>query len=392
MEITNRGCDRVDQPLSIEVTGLEPHEAIQVTARMGGPSCLTWSSVSTARADAAGWSVLSENLISSMVSEPSVRYSDNIRGSIDPLALQLSITGDHGSGGEATLERRFLTGEVAVKQWRGEVVANLFLPQQRRAGRAVLVLGGAWGEFCWSNEVAAVLASSGAPALALAYFDWDGDHGLPTTISQLPLEYVDRAIDWLERYSESPASSEIDVVGVSKGAELSLLVATHRSNIRRLVAYAPSSHVWESVRSDGSQPATSSWSRDGEPIPFLRFEADDQFYEDLDKSRLASFHQSALAEAAADHPARIPVENITADVLVMSLQYDTVWPSATMGSAIVDTMRRHGRCARELIVDGCGHTLFVPGLPANTVDDVAARSALADRRSWQALHRHLGLS
>lgn len=62
-----------------------------------------------------------------------------------------------------------------------------------------------------------------------------------------------------------------------------------------------------------------------------------------------------------------------------------------MGSIIVDTMRRHGERARELIFAGRGHTLFVPGLPANAVDDIAARSALADRCSWQALHRHLGL-
>lgn len=399
MQVTpTHGSQRIDGPLRVKFQGLAAHEDVRIQAQLRSSSGRLWSSTVAGVADADGTYTIDSSdgattgawLLSSMATEPPVRYSDEITGSLEALRVQLSVTGSAGSTSEVTVHRTFLADHTDREQWRSDLVANLFIPKTRRVERPILVLGGAWGEFCWSNEVAALLAASGAVTLALAYFDWDGDHGLPTAIADIPLEYVEAACDDLKRHPRA-ASDEIDIVGISKGAELALLLATRRLDIGKLVAYAPSSHVWESVRNDSSAAASSSWTADGAPLPFLPFDADDHFYDDLDKSRLLAFHQCALADVPHDHPSRIPVERIGAEVLLMSLREDTLWPSRAMGAAIARTLRARGGRVREAIFEGTGHTLFVPGLPANTVDDTAARSAEADRSSWHALLTHLGL-
>ncbi len=63
---------------------------------------------------------------------------------------------------------------------------------------AVVVLGGSEGGKVFTELIAALLASHGYDALALAYFDPTGTlPGLPRTLSLIPLEYFGTAIDWL---------------------------------------------------------------------------------------------------------------------------------------------------------------------------------------------------
>ncbi|NGO07014.1 hypothetical protein G5C60_04935 [Streptomyces sp. HC44] len=403
--LTRTPVARVDEPIDLHCTGLPPHgEATAHAAFRSGDGTL-WSTETRVRADDSGNADIGRaftavlagaadglGLMASMTAQPAaepVRYSDMLTGSLEPLDVTVNVCLEGRVTAERTLRRTFLVDGVKQEQWREDHVADLFLPEHRSSERPVVVLGGAWGGFGWSNEVAALLAASGRPALAVCYFDWDGDYGRPRNIVEIPLEYVATACDRLLSRADV-GSSALDLVGISKGAELALQLAVHRDDVRKLVAYAPTSHVWESVRNDPSLPARSSWSSGGAPVPFLRFDADDAFYQDLDKTRLLPFHERALAQVSPHSPARIPVERITADTLLIALRRDNLWPSAAMARAIARTMRRHGRPVRELMLEAIGHTLFVPGLPANSVDDTAAASARADRRSWEALHGHLG--
>ncbi len=61
--------------------------------------------------------------------------------------------------------------------------ATVFSPPSSPPDRCALVLGGSGGATAWSWQVAALFASRGHRAAAVAYFDWSGQPGLPRSIT-----------------------------------------------------------------------------------------------------------------------------------------------------------------------------------------------------------------
>src|SRR5258708_24149903 len=93
----------------------------------------------------------------------------------------------------------------------------------RRTG--VLMLGGSGGSYP-DDAAARDLARAGYPVLALAYFrDREGN---PPELEQkqlrkVPLEYIFKALDWLEARPEGPADP-IALMGELRGAELAPVI------------------------------------------------------------------------------------------------------------------------------------------------------------------------
>ena len=109
------------------------------------------------------------------------------------------------------------------------LVGDLYLPVGSPAKLGVLVLGGAEGGV---PSGAKFLASKGYAALALAYF---GAPGLPETLEQIPLEYLDRALAWLDASPGVPRGGVV-IQGGSKGAELALLLASRHADVIGVIA------------------------------------------------------------------------------------------------------------------------------------------------------------
>lgn len=143
---------------------------------------------------------------------------------------------------------------------------------------------------------------------------------------------------------------------------------------------------------DSSGPARSSWWWRGRPVPFLPLDPGEEFYRAFDKTALRSAHERALA--VADRGARIPIEETDAEILLLSGTADGVWPSTPMADAVVRAAAEAGRAARvgHVAFEGTGHFFAVPGTPADRPDGAPGANAHADRKSWGALRRHLGLS
>jgi dienelactone hydrolase len=264
------------------------------------------------------------------------------------------------------------------------------MPSAANDRRAVIVLPGAWGGFDWCNQIAALIAAHGRPALALPYFDWRGEYGLPKGIDEIPLEYARAAA---ERLHAEPGvdPSWTSVIGMSKGAEFALAWASHDPTVDELIALSPTLYAWESVREDGTPPARSSWTFDGSPLPFLHFNADEEFYETLDKTLLQKFHDKAVEEAPEDTPARLPVERITARTLMISQEGDTLWPASHMGAEIARVIHDAGTGvqAEHVTVPGRGHAMFVAGVPANGVDASARINGIAQTEIWSHIREFL---
>lgn len=366
----------------------------RATYRADADGCLDLASAAPIEADWHGsdayglyWSMRRETGVGR--SDAGASSVDVVTSALTPLRVVVAI--ESGSQHlEAMIERQIVSRSTVV-EWRDTTVANLFLPHRTRAPGAVIVLGGSAGGFAWSNQVAAMIAASGRAAVAVAYFDWDGAYGLPTSITEVPLERFGDVLDRLAH--DSPVGSgPVDVVGFSKGAEAALALASRRDDIANVAAVSPSAYVWESARTDPREPPRSSWTWRGEPLPFLRIDADDDFYENFDKTQLRRFHELAL-EKQHREPARIQVEAVAGDTLLVSGGADSTWPAAAMADQIVAACGRSDRRhVRHLSFEDAGHLLLPPGLPAYRWDGDPKANAKADRAAWSAIRKLLRLT
>ncbi len=145
------------------------------------------------------------------------------------------------------------------------LVGTLFTPSSRSPYAAVLCLAGL-GPGIWEPPARA-LAQEGFVALALAT---NNAEGLPPTIRSIPMEYCQRAIQWL-RETAAPARGLIAVRGHSRGAVLALVLGALFPSVRAVLAYAPRTYVGLASPAPDSfdDPATPpAWTWQGKPVRF----------------------------------------------------------------------------------------------------------------------------
>jgi dienelactone hydrolase len=212
----------------------------------------------------------------------------------------------------------------------GGLVANLWRPAGEGPHPGVLLLGGSGGGIGWQDHVGELLAERGYAALALAYF---GLEGLPSELERIPIEYVDLGLMYLGLQPDVDRT-RLGVVGVSKGGELALLIASMRPELQAIVAFVPSSVVWQSV-ADGF-PQTSSWSLRGREVPYVS-------YGDVENpSSTADFYRAGLEQSSTLEAATIPVEGINGPILLLSGREDNLWPSTMLSEQVVERLEANG--------------------------------------------------
>ncbi|RLV49404.1 acyl-CoA thioesterase [Nocardioides mangrovicus] len=202
---------------------------------------------------------------------------------------------------------------------------------------------------------------------------WFGGPGQPPGICEVPLETFTPQLDQLSR-----SCDRLVVMGVSKGAEAALLLALRDPRIDAVVAFAPTSVVWANVGAglDGQvRPQRSSWTWQGEPLPFVAY--DEQVEPGYETpGGLPSFRrvyeQSLRTHADAARAARIPVEDLEADLVLVAGGDDRMWPSVDFALQLV-AAAPHAR----LVTDAdAGHRTVLPGEvppPPSTVSDHGGR-------------------
>jgi dienelactone hydrolase len=214
---------------------------------------------------------------------------------------------------------------------------------------------------------AAPFVAHGCAALALAYFRTEG---LPRELVKIPLEYFERAIAWIGTQAELDAS-RVALVGVSRGAEAALPVATRSARVRAVVAYAPSSMVWGGLDRANPDSHVAAWTAGGIAL------------------------ESGVGRRLLDSPDSvmrfgIPVERIHGPVLVIAADSDRVWPSATMANQIMARLRAYGHSQNSaaLIYHDAGYGIafpFIPVAPRLSLGGTPSGLARADRESWHAV-------
>jgi dienelactone hydrolase len=194
-----------------------------------------------------------------------------------------------------------------------------------------MVLGGSAGGLAGADLKAALLASHGIAALAVAYF---GMEGRPPFLVGIALEDLRLGLSWLCRRPEV-AGTTVAVVGGSRGGELALLLGATYPEVGAVVAGAPSGVVWGGVAPEGS-PGGAAWTLGGRPLPAMpawRPELQAEVYA-AEPVRLAPLFAEVLGDAEAVEQAGIPVEQTNGPILLVTGDDDAMWPSRRMAEMV----------------------------------------------------------
>lgn len=144
--------------------------------------------------------------------------------------------------------------------------------------------------------------------------------------------------------------------GTSFGAEAALVTASMHA-VDGVIAVAPSSVVWAAT--DG-RTWSSHWTVGGEPLPYVRF--DTGWMPDSDPPAYVSLYDSSFdLDPVVTESARIRVEDIPAEVLLIAGGDDQVWPSARFADEIARTRAAHGLPTTVIGHPDAGHRAVLPG-------------------------------
>lgn len=236
-------------------------------------------------------------------------------------------------------------------------VANFYCDPNLTNKLGILFLGGSEGGMPYPLLF---LPEKGYPTLTLAYFK---EKGLPENLESIPLEYFDKPIEWMQHNTHIP-STNIVVIGISRGAELSLLLGSVKPAIKGVIAISPSSVVWSGIPKEVSTGTCPSWTLGGKPIPYMPFDTNDI------TSGVYNYFVRSLARQADVERAAIHVENIRGPILLASGQDDTLWPSAEMANAICARLKDAGFKYKytNLVYKNAGHTFNTNYMIGGTIE------------------------
>ncbi len=286
-----------------------------------------------------------------------------------PVATQLRAAVGDDVAATVIRRRQLAAGASVCRLDAAGLVGVSFRPAGRGPFSAVLVLGGSGGGLRGADRAAALLASRGVAALALAYF---GLAGLPADLERIPLEYVQRASRWLlgQPYVAGP---RIGLMGASRGAELALLAGAQFPEVGAVIAGAPSAVVWPGLAAPGAGSVTA-WTLGGRPVPALALRAAGAWAQAVlhEPVVTAPAYRWELRDRAAVAAATIAVERTSGPIMLLSGQADAVWPSAELADIALQRAARgrFGHGIEHIRYRDAGHLCTAPpGLPAPLVSE-----------------------
>ena len=161
-----------------------------------------------------------------------------------------------------------------------------------------------------------------------------GATGTPKHLSEISIDAIASRIAALADTS-SAAKGCVGIVGISKGGELTLLLASLSDIGDVHVAITPSDVVWQA--SNISFSRKSSWTHSGEPLAFVKYPrfSPKTFTAIRDVTRAGGLHALALEKTKDIEPMRIPVERATTPILLQAGTEDTLWPTAEMSNRLM---------------------------------------------------------
>ncbi len=348
-------------------------------------------------------------LVWSMSPVPGAQREDPPRGILPPATLTLTVETGRVAVATATIDRLRVPEDVTRTLVReAGLVGTLFHPIDDGPRPGVILLGGSEGGL---HELdAALLSAHGFAVLALAYF---GTDGVPPVLVEIPLEYFETAIGFLQAHP-AVMDGPVGVIGGSRGGEAALLIGSTFGGVGALV-----STVGSGVLTQGIGPGRDlvemagtpapSWTLGGRPLPYLRNRITPELRRQIgagEPVELALIFEPGMADPAEVEASAIPVERITGAVLLVSSGQDRMWPSGPMSEVAAARLAAAGITHERLHFADAGHPIAPPpygpatelvspgpgvtfAMGGNAPANAAARAQVW-RRSIEFLAEHLG--
>lgn len=237
----------------------------------------------------------------------------------------------------------------------------------RFADKAVIMVGGS-GEVRSSVEArAAILAREGYSVLAVGYYLWEP---LSRETVAIPLDYVERAIDWL--LTKCPVQiTGIGMIGLSLGAAYTALCGVHFPQIHCAVVISGFDFVVEGCKHMVIRQHKSYFTLHGEDIPYEPAQALSHL-----PATLRRWHKDSRYGARAMNrfyynecflnrtdESRIQVENGNCDWLLVAPGYDDTWPSDEAVKRMMHVLKesRYPHRYECAVYEKGSHLLGMPG-------------------------------
>ena len=331
-----------DAPVEIRATGLRANETVTLEATTKDAKGKTWRSKLAVRADRRGVvdTHLGMRLFWSMAP---LGVAAGSAGAL-VLAPQSSVAIAVLRGGRkiatGALTRRTFAPDVQVRELSvaADGLAGTFSFEPSTSPRpAVLVLGGSGGGH---GRGPSLTASHGIPTLSLGYF---AETGLPSQLKDIPLEYFQKALQWL---ATQPGidPKRISVEGISRGGEVALLLGAYFPDlVHGVIACTTDSHILGAYPPPATGPA---WTFGGKPVPF----------------------------------GLLPVDKIAVPTLITGGGNDEIADSGPATKELVDFAHAHGRTnVTGRIYPNAGHGVGCrqPNLPTPSELEIAPNTFLA---------------
>jgi dienelactone hydrolase len=356
----------VDEVMSVSIAGLAQGQAATVKATLTDNHGITWRSEAEFIPDRKGVVDLSKHAPArgsyTGVDPMGLFWSLNVQPGqseshapaqtfLAPVTMKFELEIDGKTVNSATLTRLYVVPGVKSSEVRDAgLVAKLYEPEKGGPHPGILVLGGSEGGIRSAEANAALLASRGYAALAIAYF---GMEGLPQRLVGVPLDYLKKAIDRMGA-RETIDRRRLAVFGGSKGGELALLLASRFPELKTVVAYVPSHVAWQGIGGAGS-----SWTYQGQPVPFVPYKGMPSSRGANQPMSLMPLYLASLDDKEAVARATIPIEKINGPVLLISGKDDQLWPSSIMADMVVARLKeqRHPYKFEHLAYESAGHAI-----------------------------------
>ena len=364
----------IDEAVNVRIINCPDETQIKLRASMFDDDSVKWVSENiyepkngivdlTSISPTAGSysSIDAMGFIWSMKPDPykSIQFSSKY---LTPLKIQIEAYINDTLVTSTDITRLRIKADVQRTEIREDgLVGTLFVPKGADPKPAVIDLTGSGGGM--SESRAALLASHGYISLALAFF---GIESLPETLTNIPLEYFEKAIRFLQKH-ERVDEDRIGVIGGSRGGELSLLLGSTYPEIKCVIGYVPS--IYRCPGAEG--PA---WTLNGIPLPFVSSTGDEKIIADIQKSIAAGeatsflpMFNSIINDLEAIKGTEIPIENINGNILLISGQDDQLWPSTRMSEIAIErlTAKSFEFEYMHLSYPNAGHHIGTPFKPTS---------------------------
>jgi dienelactone hydrolase len=363
-----------DDPFEMTISGLPADEPVKIRVGEAGRTRSATAIVQTdtnGQLDLEDTTVVGGDVPQDLGVPLPVALHQFVNVSYDPIEIpgtrtaRYTVTVDGQEAGSTTVSRRHPGTDMSTALSHDELVGEVFKPAEGETGPGVILLHGSGGGYSLRYR-AGLLARQGFTALALKYI---GAPGLPEKVAEIPLEYVQTAIEWFLDH-DAVASSQVGLLGISKGAELALLAGSQFETVGAVVSLSGSGVVWQ-----GISARTSSWMLDGDPVPYVPF-VDDGWDESFRAGYTNSFEAASESEIQA---ATIPVEEISASVLLISGTADSFWNAERLHRVAEQRLAEQGHPSYDhLVYDDVGHDIVPRYRPLPVSGMAGSESAAAE--------------